>query len=76
MGEWHNMNKQIVKLEEYRDALLNKKKLDDGSSTVDDLSLEELEDVGKLYKSEISMLMKDVQALEKENMLLKRMLNK
>ena len=42
------MNDKIIELEEYKNIITNKKNLDNGTTTVDDLSLEELEDVGNL----------------------------
>ena len=41
-----------------------------------ELSLEELEDVNKVYTSEVSKLAQEVQVLEEENKRLKRMLGK
>ena len=50
------MNEKIIELEEYKNLIENKKGLDNGVKTVDDLSLEELEDVNKLYTGEVSKL--------------------
>lgn len=69
------MNDKVIELEEYKNMLKNKKGLDDKTITVDDLSLEELEDVNKLYKGEISKLMKEYKILEEENKRLKRLIN-
>ena len=51
-------------------SLLNKKDIDNGNKTVDDLSLEELEDVGELYKFEVSKLSSEVKRLEREKMVI------
>lgn len=69
------MNDKVIELEEYKNMLKNKKGLDDKTITVDDLSLEELEDVNKLYKGEISKLMQEYKILEEENKRLKRLIN-
>ena len=42
----------------------------------DDLSLEELEDLSKLYKGEVSKLSQEVQILEEENKRLRKLLEK
>lgn len=70
------MNDKIVKLEEYKNMINNKNDLDNKAISLDDLSLEEMEDVNKLYKSEVSKLSQEVKALEEENMKLKRLLGK
>lgn len=70
------MNDKIVKLEEYKNMINNKNDLDNKAISLDDLSLEEMEDVNKLYKSEVSKLSQEVKALEEENMKLKRLLEK
>ncbi len=70
------MNDKITYLEEYKRSLENKKDLDNGTIKVDDISLEELEDVKDLYKNEITKLTTDIKELEKENIRLKRILNK
>ena len=70
------MNDKIIKLEEYKNMIKNKNDLDNRAISLDDLSLEEMEDVNKLYKSEVSKLSQEVKALEEENMKLKRLLGK
>lgn len=70
------MNDKITYLEEYKRSLENKKDLDNGTIKVDDISLEELEDVKDLYKNEITKLTTDIKELEKENLRLKKILNK
>ena len=54
----------------------NKKNLDNRTISLDDLSLEEIEDVNKLYRGEISKLSQEVNILEAENKRLKRLLEK
>ena len=66
-----NMNDKIIELKEYKNIIENKKELDNKVKTVDDLSLEELEDVSNLYQNEISKLSQEVSILEKENKKLK-----
>jgi predicted DNA-binding protein YlxM (UPF0122 family) len=70
------MNDNIIELEEYKQALDNKRKLDLKEITLDDLSLEEIEAVNKLYREEISKLSPEVEALETENQKLKQILKK
>lgn len=71
MGELCNMNDKIIELKEYKNIIENKKELDNKVKTVDDLSLEELEDVSNLYQNEVSKLSQEVNILEKENKKLK-----
>lgn len=71
MGELCNMNDKIIELKEYKIIIENKKELDNKVKTVDDLSLEELEDVSNLYQNEVSKLSQEVNILEKENKKLK-----
>ena len=66
-----NMNDEIIELKEYKNIIENKKELDNKVKTVDDLSLEELEDVSNLYQNEVSKLSQEVSILEKENKKLK-----
>lgn len=70
------MNDKIIELKEYKNTINNKKNLDNGAITLDELSLEEIEDIDKLYKSEVSKLSQEVQVLEEENIKLKRLLGK
>ena len=71
MGGLCNMNDKIIELKEYKNIIENKKELDNKVKTVDDLSLEELEDVSNLYQKEVSKLSQEVNILEKENKKLK-----
>ena len=71
MGELCNMNDKIIELKEYKIIIENKKELDNKVKTVDDLSLEELEDVSNLYQKEVYKLSQEVNILEKENKKLK-----
>ncbi len=70
------MNDKIIELEEYKNIINNKNNLDNGTTNVEELSLEELEDVSKLYRSEVTKLSQEVQVLEEENIKLKRLLEK
>lgn len=70
------MNDKIIELEECKNLIQNKNDLDNKIKEIDDLSLEELEDVNKLYKSEFSKLAQEVQLLEEENKKLKRLLER
>lgn len=70
------MNDKIVELEEYKTIINNKKNLDNKTISLDELSLEELEDLNKLYRGEVSNLLQEVKALEEENIKLKRLLEK
>ena len=65
------MNDKIIELKEYKNIIENKKELDNKVKTVDDLSLEELEDISNLYQNEVSKLSQEVNILEKENKKLK-----
>lgn len=65
MKELYNMNDIID--EEFFKTINNKKGIDDGTISIEDLSLEELENVKKLYTKEIYNLFKTVQTLENEN---------
>ena len=68
------MNEKIIELEEYKNLIENKIGLDNGTKNIDELSLEELEDVNKVYTSEVSKLAQEVQVLEEENKRLKRII--
>lgn len=70
------MNDKVIELEEYKNMISNKKNLDNRTISLDDLSLEEIEDVNKLYRGEISKLSQEVNILETENKRLKRLLEK
>ena len=65
------MNDEVIELKKYKNIIINKKELDNKVKTVDDLSLEELEDVSNLYQNEVSKLSQEVNILEKENKKLK-----
>ena len=70
------MNEKIVELEEYKNMIENKNRIDNGTKNIDDLSLEELEGINKLYIHEVSSLTQEVQSLEEENKRLRRILGK
>ena len=70
------MNDKIVDLEECKTMINNKKNLDNKTISLDELPLEELEDLNKLYRGEVSKLSQEVKALEEENIKLKRFLGK
>lgn len=70
------MNDKIIELEEYKNLIQNRNDLDNKIKEIDDLSLEELEDLNKLYRGEVSKLSQEVKALEEENIKLKRLLGK
>lgn len=70
------MNDKIVELEEYKTMINNKKNLDNKTISLDELPLEELEDLNKLYRGEVSELSQEVKILEEENIKLKRLLGK
>ena len=77
------MDSRIIKLEEYKRDIQNKNNLDNGSITLDELSVEELDGVSKLYKSEIKKLtedisirIKNIERLKQENKKLRRMLGR
>lgn len=70
------MNDKIVELEEYKTMINNKKNLDNKTISLDELPLEELEDLNKLYRGEVSELSQEVKTLEEENIKLKRLLGK
>lgn len=70
------MNDKVIELEEYKNLIQNKNDLDNKIKEIDDLSLEELEDLSKLYKGEVSKLSQEVQILEEENKRLRKLLEK
>lgn len=70
------MNDKIIELEEYKNLIQNKNDLDNKIKEIDDLSLEELEDVNKIYKNEVSKLSQEVKLLEEENKKLKTLLER
>lgn len=70
------MNDKVIELEEYRNLIENKNWLDNKTKTIDDLSLEELEDLNKLYKGEVSRLSQEVNVLQEENKRLRKFMEK
>jgi len=75
------MKNSIIHLEEYKRDLTNKKELDSGNITLEDLSLEELEGVSTLYKHEIKSIQSaieqkktNIEKLKKENEYLKKLI--
>lgn len=75
------MNNKIIELEKYKTNLQNKNELDNGNITLDELSIEELDGVIKLYKDEIKYYTEDIklrltniERLEKENKRLRKLL--
>lgn len=70
------MNDKVIELEEYRNLIENKNWLDNKTKTIDDLSLEELEDLNKLYKGEVSRLSLEVNVLQEENKRLRKFMEK
>lgn len=66
---------KVTDLQEYKEALENKKKIDSGEITLDYLDLEQVENVKKLYLKEISNLRDEIKDLRKENMILKNEMN-
>ena len=65
------MNDNIEDLEEYRNNLNNKKKIDTKEITLDYLNLEEIENLKELYVREIKNLDEEIKELEKENKILR-----
>ena len=55
------MKNSVILLEEYKRNLTNKKRLDNGTITVEDLSLEELDGVSSLYTSEIKNITREIE---------------
>ena len=75
------MKNSIIYLEEYKRNLTNKKELDSGNITLEDLSLEELEGVSNLYISEIKSIQRaieqkknNIERLKQENEYLKKLI--
>ena len=50
------MDNKIIELEQYKRDIQNKNNLDNKSITLDELSIEELDGVSKLYRDEIKYL--------------------
>lgn len=55
------MRNSIIVLEEYKRNLTNKKNLDNGTISLEDLSLEELDGVSSLYISEIKNINREIE---------------
>ena len=77
------MDKRIIELEKYKRDIKNKKDIDNNNITLEELSIDELEGITKLYKDEIKYLSEDIKArvkniaiLEKNNKILRKMLGK
>ena len=70
------MDDKIVELEEYKNKIKNIHDLNNGLITLDDLSLEEIEDLKDLYQKEIIGIENDLQKLMRENKKLSRILEK
>ena len=77
------MNNKIIELEKYKRDVQNKNNLDNKSITLDELSIEELDGVSKLYKDEIKYLTEDIkkrvaniERLKQENKRLRKMLGR
>ena len=70
------MTDKITELEEYKKMAKIKKDLDNKTLSLNELSLEEIEDVKKLYSSEVYKLSQEVQLLDENNKKLKELLEK
>ena len=77
------MDKRIIELEKYKRDIKNKNDIDNNNITLEELSIDELESITKLYKDEIKYLSEDIKArvkniaiLEKNNKILRKMLGK
>lgn len=75
------MKDTIIVLEEYKRNIKNKQDLDNGTITLEELSLEELEGVSDLYKKEIISINREIERknhniekLKKENMYLRKLI--
>ena len=73
------MKNNVILLEEYKRNLINKKNLDNGTVSLEDLSFEELDGIIDLYISEIRNINKEIEQrknnierLKLENTYLKR----
>lgn len=55
------MKNSVILLEEYKRNLTNKKDLDNGNITAEDLSLEELDGISSLYISEIKNINREIE---------------
>ena len=77
------MDNKIVELEKYKRDIQNKNDLDNKSITLDELTIEELDGISKLYKNEIKYLTEDIkmrvdniERLKQENKKLKKVLGR
>ena len=70
------MTNKITELEEYKKMAKIKKDLDNKTLSLNELSLEEIEDVNKIYSSEVYKLSQEVQLLDEKNKKLKELLEK
>lgn len=74
------MKNDIILLEKYKKNLINKRKLDNGTISVENLSLEELDGVNSLYINEIKNINKEIkqrknniEKLKQENSYLRKL---
>ena len=65
------MNKDIIDLQDYRNNLENKKKIESNEITLDYLDLEQIEGLKKLYIEEIKKLDEEIKELKKKNKMLR-----
>ena len=70
-----NIDEKIIDFESRKEAIENKEAIDNGTKTLDYLTLEQIEDVGELYKLEIRTLAEEIKKLEEENKRLKSKYN-
>ena len=75
------MKDTIIVLEEYKRNIKNKQDLDNGTITLEELSLEELEGVSDLYKKEIISINREIERkthniekLKQQNMYLRKLI--
>jgi len=60
------MKDTIIVLEEYKRNIKNKQDLDNGTITLEELSLEELDGVSDLYKKEIIAINREIEQTNRE----------
>ena len=68
------MKGKVIDLEEIRNILIAKKRIDNKEIEIEELSLEELEGVKELYRGEIESLKTAIELKEKENYYLRRLI--